>query len=888
MDKDRWQEISTVLDELLTIDDDKQLTYLEQNYGEDQELVDEIRELLFSISLSGKTDFLDSASKDNPGLFQDINHQFTAPKIDDEPLTGQTVGAYKIDALLGKGGMGSVYLGKRDDGTFEQTVAIKFINQQNLTDLSQSRFRQEQKILANLKHPNIAMMFDGGVTKKGFPYLIMEYVEGTRIDHYCDQNSLNLNERLELCKKILSAIDYAHSNLVIHRDLKPTNILVTKTGEVKILDFGIARLITDDVSEMPMLTKTGQRLWTPRFAAPEQVLEKAPMLQTDIYSLGILLYTVLSGTSPFDFKGKSIHEVEKTIIEEPPPLMSQSAKKLDPEKILKQFGMKKPALLNELSGDLDAIIDKSIRKEPEHRYSSISGFLDDINRYQENLPVSAKKGNFAYRAGKFYSRNKEIMLSFAVVFLIITATVSYYTFQLNEQRTVAEQEAEKAQQITEFMVGIFESANSYTQDGEAMGLNASIGSILDYSISRMDEELGDQPVVKANLNTTLGKMFVRLGEFDRAEKLASDAVESLSSLDSDSREDLAEALYELARVNQERGNTQMADSLLLQAIDIHERSENGLVDKQALAAVSFYANLQWFNNGKFDVADSLLTKTLEIRYQNFYDDQGNIAVGHNDLAAMNHSRGHFEEASENYEKAIELYTRELGEHPAAAVAMSNYSILLREVLQLDEAKEFQQRALDIHLDKQGRENIDAGLSLGNLGEIALLQGELEEGYQLSVEALEILREIYGDVHPYVSRVELALSKIKMEQGAHEEAENRMHEVVESYKKVYPSDHPRQADPLIALGRLYLKIEQSDKAVTKLQQAFEIMEEGYSRENWRTAVAMSLYGKALLEYGSVDKAGDYLRESIQILTNQFGEQHQHTLDAVERYNRVPAM
>ncbi len=880
MNKDKWQKISLVLDTILTLNESDQLTYLEQNYGNDEELVQEVRELLFSISKSEENNFLGSASQEHPELMKDLQRIADKSPSLKENIIGEKVGAYEIVSLLGRGGMGSVYKAKRIDGRFDRKVAIKFINQQRLTDRLLHRFQQEQEILANLKHPNIAMLLDGGITASGSPYLIMEYVNGTPIDEYCNNNSLKVSERLSLCENVLRAIHYAHSNMVVHRDIKPSSILVTNSGDVKILDFGIAKLLSDDLPNNQYMTRTGQRLWTPRYAAPEQVLEKPPQLQTDIYSIGMLMYLLFTNTSPFNFDDQSIHEVEKTILEETPSLMTQSIKNMDEKDIIVSFNMNKKSLLKELSNDLDAIIDKAIRKEPEFRYSSLTSLLDDIHRSRNNLPVIANKGGFAYRNRKFFLRNKQAIITLSLIIITIVTTVTYYTLELNRERNLADQEAAKAQQISDFMVGIFESANSYNQDGEALGLDASIGSILDYSISRMDEDLIDQPELKANINTKLSKMYVRLGEFDKAETLSTNAINALNDLDDTALDQLAESLFELGRVHQERGNTEMADSLLLQAINVHEQTESGLIDEQALAALSYYANLQWFNNGNFSVADSILTKNLNIRYKHFQHKPTNIAVGHNDLAAMNHRRGYFEEALTNYQKAVDLYLAELGHHPAAGVALSNYSILLRENLQLDEAEKNQLKAMNIHLDKQGEKNIDVGLAKGNLGEINYLKGNIEKAEDYARKSMDILLEIYGDNHPYVARTEITLAKILAARGKQDKAEAIFKSAIDIYQQSFPETHPGQSDPLMEFGKYLLEVNKPGKAKPYLAEALEIREKGYTTYNVRTAIAMGHYGEALRKNENPD-AEKYIRLSTEILVSILGKNHEHTRQAKTR-------
>lgn len=888
MNNQRWQEISQVLDKVLTLDESKQLTWLESNYGNDKELIKEVREMLFSISESRDRDFLNAETSGHADLLGDVKEFFLDDSADAEDLIGQMVGPYRIDDVLGKGGMGNVYKASRADGQFEQTVAIKFIQNQQQSSQRLDRFRQEQKILANLNHPNIAMLLDGGVTENGYPYLIMECVQGVRIDHYCRDNKLSVAKRLELIKKILSAINYAHSNLIVHRDLKPNNILVTENGDVKILDFGIAKLMSEKLDDEQLHTRTGQRFWTPYYAAPEQVLEQPARVQTDIYSLGMLMFALLTDTMAFDFKDKGIHKIEKMIVEESPLLMSQGAFALSDDETHASFGMRKSHLINTLRNDLDAIVDMAIRKEPEFRYPSVSALYDDICRFQTDRPVRAKKGSFSYRAKKYMKRNRQPLITAALILFTISGLVTFYTIQLDRQRSLAESEALKAQQVADFMVGIFESANSYSHSGDAVGMEASIGSILDFSVGKMDEELAGQPELNARVKTTLSRMYVMLGEIDRAEILAADALAMLSELNTVSQEQLAHSFYKLGRVHQERSNPEMADSLLSTSVSIYSNTPNGMVNQDALMARSLYANMQWFSFGRFNLADSLLSDNLRIRYAYFPENQANLGVGHVDLASMNHSRGHFNNASENYLKAIELYEESLGDHPSLGITMSNYSILLREYYNLDAAEEYQNRALEIFYDKVGSESIDVALSYANLGETALLRGNYEKADSLLDKGIRLLKDIYGEVHPYVARANIVKARLKHETGYSDEARELLLATISHYQEFFPKENPRHSDPLLATGVLYLELELPEQALDFLEQAYEIRRKAYSSENWRTGIAMNRYGEVLIRTGSESRGEALMRESVRILSEQFGENHHYTNEAMQRLNQTATL
>ncbi|MCH8569331.1 MAG: serine/threonine-protein kinase [Balneolales bacterium] len=895
MDKNNetnWDQVFNILDEVLTLDKEKQLTYLQQNYGDDEPLMQEVRKLLFSLSESDDRGFMSVAEKNSEQharLLRDIKEAFTGDFGNagtPGQLTGSNIGPYKLRELIGRGGMGYVYKAERSDDSFEQTVAIKLMPGQ-FSETKASRFRQERNILANLDHPNIGRLFDGGVCEDGSPYLIMEYVDGIDIVRYCCENKLSLNERLSLFGQVVDAIQYAHSNFIVHRDIKPSNVMVNKAGQVKVLDFGIAKMLSDDL-QSPELTFTGQKLFTPYYAAPEQILEKPIRVQTDVYALGLLLSNMLCGKLPYSFENKSLHETEKLILESDPALPGQLLSDHSEIDIRERYGMSKSELLRELNRDINYIVAKALRKEPESRYLSAVSLGEDLERYRINRPIRAKAGSRMYRFSKYLHRNKTVVSITAFLIVAIIGMVSYYTIQLEQERSLAEherslaeKESAKSRQIADFMVSIFDSANSYTQDNAALGLNASIGSILDFSIASMDEKLGEQPEVKARISLTLSKMFLRLGELERAEQLSAQSTSLLSDLPLDSRRELANSLFELGRVYQERGNIAAADSVLQESISLYMQLPEGSTGYEAIRAISFYGNFQWFNLGNFELADSLLTETLHNRITYHGHMPNYVAVGYNDLAAMQHSRGFFREASYNYEKAIDMYQEALGSHPAVGVAMSNYSILLREYLRLEDAAHFQNSALRIFLDQLGDVNIDTGLSYGNLSNINYLKGNIPLADSLMNLSNEILIGIYGEIHPYIARNKLIVAQICAAQDDYACADSTFNSALRDYREIFPPNHPRMADPYFHAGSFYLDTGNADKAYPLLKQAYNIRKEGFTLQNWRTAIAMSAYGEAMANIGNYTEAQTILGKSLDVLSNEFGNEHLYTQQTLQR-------
>lgn len=326
---------------------------------------------------------------------------------------GRRIGAYAIVREIGRGGMGAVYLAKRADGEFEKQVAIKVLKRGTDTDEVLRRFRAEREILARLEHPNISRLLDAGTTDDGLPYFVMEYVEGKPITRYADEHQLSIVDRLKLFRIVCAAVSYAHQNLVIHRDLKPGNVLVTTKGEVRLLDFGIAKLVEQAGSESPMVTVTVQRVLTPEYASPEQARGESITTVSDVYSLGIFLYELLTGSRPYKLKHGSVDEITRAICEQEPERPSTAVTRLSE----RTEGIEKAR--RQLRGDLDNIVLKALRKEPQRRYASVDQFSDDIRRHLEGLPVQARKDTFSYRAGKFVERHKLAVAAAALILLTL-------------------------------------------------------------------------------------------------------------------------------------------------------------------------------------------------------------------------------------------------------------------------------------------------------------------------------------------------------------------------------------------------------------------------------------------------------------------------------------
>ena len=474
-----------------------------------------------------------------------------AGRVHGEYEPGALLGRYRILRELARGGMGIVYLAERADHEFAQQVAVKVLSRAVLSADALARLRSERQILALLEHPNICRLHDGGTTDDGVPYLVMEYIEGERIDRYCDRAQLSTRDRLALFLQLCDAVQLAHRNLIIHRDIKPSNVLVTGDGTPKLLDFGIAKLLDQDAMPHTVaVTRADMRLATPEHASPEQLRGEPITTVSDVYALGVLLYQLLTGRFPYEFASRRPGEIERIVCETEPERPSTAVTRPAPA------GEDTPApavrataratvparLRRELGGDLDNIVLTCLAKEPARRYESVSALADDIRNYLGHRPVRARAQSFGYRLGKFARRQR---LGLAVAGVLVAMSV-FYGVTLVSQRDRATLEATKARQVSGFLVHLFESASPEVAGAQTV----TAGDLLDEG-ARDIERLDGQPDVQAELYRVMGRSYTALGMTDRSLPLLERALALREQTPSDPLA-LADALDALAEARRER------------------------------------------------------------------------------------------------------------------------------------------------------------------------------------------------------------------------------------------------------------------------------------------------------------------------------------------------
>lgn len=622
MDEKKWKHIKDVVADVLAVETSRRKSYLD-NAEINPEIRAEVESLLA---------FEDQAAD----LMQISAVEFSTDLVDDvqtNDLTGQEIGPYRLIRELGIGGMGAVYLSERIDGKFKQQVALKVLKREMNTSALRRHFEQEREILASLEHPNIARLLDAGTTDDKLPFIAMEYVDGIPIDDYCRSNGLGLNERLELFRTVCSAVEYAHRNLVIHRDLKPSNILVTGEGVPKLLDFGISKIVSREYERADTATITRLGVMTPSYASPEQLQQKGVTTLSDVYSLGVVLFELLSGHRPFESKEGDLRGIYEAIIEKEPPAPSSlistevppsvvaGAPKRGPSDTKADLARRTGAASVSLSsagirGDLDNIVLKALRKEPERRYSSALNLAEDIGRHLAGMTVTARPNTFGYRAGKFVARNRFGVAAGAIIFLAIIGGVVATLWQASiarAERINAEKRFNDVRKLANsYLFDVYpeiENLEGSLEAREKILTNAlayldSLSNEASGDITLMDElatayeKVGD--VQGALTNSSLGNIQAGLDSYRKATKLR-EAVYEADSNDLESKDKLAANYYTTARTLWNNSQTSEAEEAFERSLKLRRElvvAKPGSVEYQNRLAVLLidYGAIPVFNS----------------------------------------------------------------------------------------------------------------------------------------------------------------------------------------------------------------------------------------------------------------------------------------------------
>ncbi len=524
-----------------------------------------------------------------------------APQTERSTLIGQSVGAYRIESEIGRGGMGVVYAARHQDPAIDKRVAIKTLAIGVDVPERQWRFRRERQILARLEHPNIASLFDGGTTESGVPYVVMEYVHGQRIDVWCEQQRLTIVQRLDLFRQVCSAVQYAHAQLVVHRDLKPSNILVTESGVVKLLDFGVAKLLTPELTDTDT-TRTGLAPLTVSYASPEQLRGEATTTSSDVYALGVLLYLLLTGSLPFASNGRSLGELQRLMSTQPPTPSEQVT-----NEHAKQCGATDARpLRSTIAGDLDAIVLMALRPDVSRRYASVEALGSDVQRFLRGLPVQARPERLSYVVRAFVRRNTALVFAatLSVVALVAATVVSV------RSAAQAREEARRASRVTHLLENVFGASDPLSYNGfQTTTSDVSFRLVLDSARNRVASSLADDPVTRADLYRVLGGSYLNLDQLDVAAMMLDSATILHTQVRGVNAPDVDIDRFFSAELAVMSGDVGRADSLLRALRTRYER-DGAPVDSAMVNVLTALAQVN-LGVGELDGVEPILRAALQ-------------------------------------------------------------------------------------------------------------------------------------------------------------------------------------------------------------------------------------------------------------------------------------
>ncbi|MFQ5805045.1 MAG: tetratricopeptide repeat protein [Phycisphaerae bacterium] len=888
MTPDRWQRVKQLFHAALPMETQARKAFLDEACGDDAMLRLEVESLI--------------ASHEQGSSFFEVPAIQLATSDLGEPRTEvgsrRRIGPYEVTRQIGSGGMATVYLAVRADDAYQKRVAIKVVRDvTGSVDTPRARellrrFNTERQTLANLDHPNIARLLDGGATDDGAPYLVMDYIEGEPINAYCDRRQLATGERLKLFRSVCAAVQYAHQNLVVHRDLKPGNILVTSDGVAKLLDFGIAKLL--DVSETSRAadpTQTGMRLMTPAYASPEQARGQPITTASDVYSLGVILYELLTGHRPYRIASRAEHEVARAICETEPEKPSSVISRLEeiddpsgtshitltPESVSKTRDGTPDRLRRRLAGDIDVIVLMALRKEPQRRYASVEQFSEDIRRHLEGRPVLARKSTLAYRSAKFMRRHALGVSAAAVVVLALTGGIlgtswQAHIAQVAERR--AEDEAETAREVSEYLTRVFEVSDPLFSSipGARKGTEVTAGEILQAGAERIEAELKDRPAVQAAVMNTIGNVYANLDAYDEAERLLQRALEIRRQTFGDEHPDVAASLQSLGHLFMKKGDYARAEPSMRDALAMRRRLLGE--EHQKIAASLDGLGTLYTHMGDYARAETYYEQALDMYRKVLGPGHLFVAMSLANRATILHSQGQYVAAEPVYREALELLRAAQGdEHPDVATVMQNLAVLLQTQDEFEEAETLLRKALDLRVRLYGEEHRAVAQSLHNLAHLVTGRGDFEDARPLYEQALAIRRRVLGGDHPKVAETLNDLAYLYYVGGDFARAEPLFREAQAIERTRYPEGHPSLALKLHNLASVYAAQGRYADAQEMFREALEMRRRRLGDRHPDTAETLNNLGGLLYLLGNLAEAEPLLREALEIRRETFGNEHQ---------------
>ncbi|MEM7582241.1 MAG: serine/threonine-protein kinase [Acidobacteriota bacterium] len=777
----RQRRVMEVLDATLAEPPKSRPAFLQRVCGEDEALRREVESLL---------DLEEEADSFLPEPAVALDGGTTLEK-------GNRIGPYRILDLLGRGGMGAVYRAVREDD-FEKQVALKLLQRDLVSEATVRRFHNERQILARLEHPSIARLLDGGTTPDGRPFLVMEYVEGVPVDEYCDEHHLSTRKRLELFLRICSALAFAHQNLVVHRDLKPGNILITPEGAPKLLDFGIAKLLGDEDAVRRDLTYGNEQPMTPRFASPEQVQRQPITTASDIYALGSLLYRLLTGRLPCGLESCRFGEIGWRIVEK--EAVKPSVTVTRTEEIQTTAGVKRwtPELVSltregdadrlrrSLAGDVDAILLKALRKEPQHRYASVEQFAEDVRRHLVGLPVAARKGTLLYLGSKFVQRHRWGLAAALTLLLAATGLLIREGQRLQDER-------QRAERVTVVLRELLSLGDPDLRDDASM--ISTLESVRD-GLAVLEAE----PELRSELLLTLGRIHHARGNADEARETSQESLDLWQENLPERLEGLAIRFNNLAALDLDEGDYAAAEQHLRESLRLRDRlgdtSQTYVVNLNNLATALLY-------QGDPAGAEELYRKGLEIRERLLGRDDPQVARSLRSVGAVLHAQSKSKDAEPLVREALAIRLRAYGpDHTGVASVLDLLGRIRLAQGDHWEAEKYFHRALEILRAKLASDHPHLVWSERNLGLVVLAEGDLVAARAMLTRAYHVLSQTRRPGHWRLAATKSDVGALLAAEGRFEEAESCLLEGHSELRDVRGDDHAYTRTSRQRIAELY--------------------------------------------------------------------------------------
>jgi serine/threonine protein kinase/tetratricopeptide (TPR) repeat protein len=751
------------------------------------------------------------------------------------------VGGYRLVKRLGSGGMATVYLAERIEARFEHRVAIKIVRPGAAADALARRFQDEQQILASLNHPNIAQLYSGGVTDDGVPYMIMELVDGVPINHYCDDHRLSIEQRIDLFRTACEAVEHAHSNLVVHRDLKPSNILVAKDGTVKLLDFGVAKLMaasTAAESEPSTVTSLYGTPVTPEYAAPEQVLGGSVTTAVDVYSLGVLLYELLTGRRPLGLPSRDPLQIVAAVADARFDRPSQTIRRQaapagqgtdDPSldgiaAVAARRNTTPRKLVSRLRGDLDTIVMSALRREPEQRCASVTLLREDLERHRMHRPVKARPESWPYIIGRFVRRHRvAVSLSAGVVLALIVGLITAVAGQ-----RAAHREAQTADRVSRFLVELLRAPDP----NFGRGGDTTAAELLQEASHRISTELESEPDVRATLLMVIGESSLAVGEHELARSLVEEGA----------------ALWEELR---------------------------GPDHEKTIAARNMAAVVAG-ESGDLVEAEKRFTELMSVLSSASVSPERK-AIILNDYGMLLREQGRFGEAERRYRQALDIL-REHGnlDSQQGARALNNLAMAVRRQDRIDEAEALLEETLRIQRATLTEPHVDIARTLNNLGALRRQKGDLEGAEDLDRQAFTQRNAVLGDLHPEVAQSLNNLGAIRYYRGDLAGAADAFERALEIWRHFFAEDHPRVADALSNLGSIRRDQRRLDDAEQLFAAAAAMLERLHGGDHLLVGQTLHKLGAVRMQLRRPKDAQPALKRALQILESTGGADDRHVV------------